>query len=58
VGGKRAYRTVAVPSADTAPQAQLASGSAVLSMSRQLGSAIGVAIRVALLGDRPSKDAG
>jgi len=45
-------------SADTAPQAQLASGSAVLSMSRQLGSAIGVAIRVALLGDRPSKDAG
>jgi hypothetical protein len=45
-------------SADTPPQAQLASGSAALSMSRQLGSAIGVAILVALLGDRPSKDAG
>jgi hypothetical protein len=41
-------------SADTPPQAQLASGSAVLSMSRQLGSAIGVAILVALLGDRPA----
>src|SRR6478672_10376608 len=41
-------------SADTAPQAQLASGSAVLSMSRQLGSAMGVAILVALLGDRPA----
>ena len=38
--------------ADAAPQAQLASGSAVLSMGRQLGSAVGVAVLVAVLGDR------
>jgi EmrB/QacA subfamily drug resistance transporter len=41
-------------SADAAPQAQLASGSAVLSMGRQLGSAVGVAVLVAVLGDRPA----
>jgi len=43
-------------SADAAPQAQLASGSAVLSMSRQLGTAVGVAVLVAVLGDRPAGD--
>lgn len=43
-------------SADAVPQAQLASGSAVLSMGRQLGSAVGVAVLVAVLGDRPAGD--
>jgi EmrB/QacA subfamily drug resistance transporter len=42
--------------ADAAPRAQLASGSAVLSMGRQLGSAVGVAVLVAVLGDRPAGD--
>jgi EmrB/QacA subfamily drug resistance transporter len=36
--------------ADAAPQAELASGSAVLATARQLGSALGVAIFVAVLG--------
>jgi EmrB/QacA subfamily drug resistance transporter len=40
-------------SADAAPRAQLASGSAVLAMSRQLGSAVGVAVLVAVLGNSP-----
>jgi MFS family permease len=40
-------------SADAAPRAQLASGSAVLAMSRQLGSAVGVAVLVAVLGTSP-----
>ena len=39
--------------ADAAPRAELASGSAVLSTARQLGSALGVAIFVAVLG-RPA----
>jgi hypothetical protein len=39
-------------SADAAPRAELASGSAVLAMGRQLGSALGVAIFVAVLGAR------
>jgi EmrB/QacA subfamily drug resistance transporter len=43
-------------SADAAPHAQLASGSAVLSMSRQLGSAVGVAVLVAVLGNHPAGD--
>ena len=43
-------------SADAAPPAQLASGSAVLSMGRQLGSAVGVAVLVAVVGDRPAGD--
>jgi hypothetical protein len=43
-------------SADAVPQAQLASGSAVLSMGRQLGSAVGVAVLIAVLGDRPAAD--
>ncbi len=41
-------------SADAAPQAELASGSAVLATARQLGSALGVAIFVAVLGARPA----
>jgi RimJ/RimL family protein N-acetyltransferase len=36
--------------ADTAPRSELASGSAVLATSRQIGSALGVAIFVAALG--------
>jgi hypothetical protein len=39
-------------SADAAPRAELASGSAVLATARQLGSALGVAIFVAVLGSR------
>ena len=41
-------------SADTTPRAELASGSAVLAMARQLGSALGVAIFVAVLGAHPA----
>ena len=41
-------------SADAAPRAELASGSAVLATARQLGSALGVAIFVAVLGGRPA----
>jgi hypothetical protein len=37
-------------SADSAPRAELASGSAVLATARQLGSALGVAIFVAVVG--------
>ena len=40
--------------AGAAPRAELASGSAVLAMARQLGSALGVAIFVAVLGARPA----
>jgi EmrB/QacA subfamily drug resistance transporter len=40
--------------ADAAPQAELASASAVLSTARQLGSALGVAIFVAVLGTGPA----
>jgi len=39
--------------ADAAPRAELASGSAVLATARQLGSALGVAIFVAMLGAHP-----
>jgi EmrB/QacA subfamily drug resistance transporter len=39
--------------ADAAPLAQLASGAAVLAMGRQLGSAVGVAVLVAVLGNSP-----
>jgi len=39
-------------SADGAPRAELASASAVLATARQLGSALGVAIFVAVLGTR------
>ena len=42
-------------SADAAPQAQLASGSAAPSMGRQLGSAVGVAVLVAVLGRPPGR---
>ena len=45
-------------SADAAPRAELASGSAVLATARQLGSALGVAIFVAVLGDRPGQRPG
>jgi MFS family permease len=41
--------------ADAAPRAELASGSAVLSMSRQVGSALGVALLVAVLGPHPTR---
>jgi RimJ/RimL family protein N-acetyltransferase len=43
-------------SAGAAPQAELASGSAVLATARQLGSALGVAIFVAVLGAHPATD--
>jgi EmrB/QacA subfamily drug resistance transporter len=43
-------------SAGAAPRAELASGSAVLATARQLGSALGVAILVAVLGARPARD--
>jgi MFS family permease len=39
-------------SADAAPRAELASGAAVLATTRQLGSALGIAIFVAALGGR------
>jgi EmrB/QacA subfamily drug resistance transporter len=41
--------------ADAAPRAELASGSAVLATARQLGSALGVAIFVAMLGAHPAR---
>jgi EmrB/QacA subfamily drug resistance transporter len=41
-------------SAGAAPPAELASGSAVLATARQLGSALGVAIFVAVLGTHPA----
>ena len=41
-------------SAAAAPQAELASGSAVLAMARQLGSALGVAIFMAVFGAHPA----
>lgn len=41
-------------SADAAPSAELASASAVLAMARQFGSALGVAIFVAVLGAEPT----
>jgi MFS family permease/GNAT superfamily N-acetyltransferase len=41
--------------AAAAPRAELASGSAVLATARQLGSALGVAIFVAILGAHPAR---
>ncbi len=41
--------------ADAVPRAELASGSAALAMARQLGSALGVAILVAVLGAHPAR---
>jgi RimJ/RimL family protein N-acetyltransferase len=43
-------------SADAAPRADLASGTAALATARQLGAALGVAIFVAVLGARPATD--
>ncbi len=43
--------------AGAAPRAELASGSAVLTMARQLGSAVGVAVLVAVLGANPTAGA-
>jgi EmrB/QacA subfamily drug resistance transporter len=43
-------------SAGAVPRAELASGSAVLAMARQFGSALGVAVFVAVLGARPAGD--
>ncbi len=45
-------------SADAAPRAELASGAAVLAMARQLGTALGVAIFVAVVGAHPAAVAG
>ena len=42
-------------SAAAAPRAELASGSAVLAMARQLGAALGVAIFVAVVGAHPAR---
>jgi hypothetical protein len=42
--------------AGAAPQADLASGSAVLATARQLGAAVGVAAFVAVLGGRAASD--
>jgi MFS family permease len=41
--------------ADAAPRAELASGSAVLATARQLGSALGIAIFVAVVGGREAR---
>jgi MFS family permease len=41
--------------AAAAPRSELASGSAVLTMSRQVGSALGVAVLVAVLGTHPAR---
>ena len=41
--------------ANSAPRAELASASAVLSIARQVGSALGVAILVAVLGSHPAR---
>jgi EmrB/QacA subfamily drug resistance transporter len=43
--------------ADAVPRTELASGSAVLAMGRQLGSALGVAVLVALIGPQPGGSA-
>ena len=43
-------------SADAAPRAELASGSAVLATARQIGAALGVSVFVAVLGVRPARD--
>jgi EmrB/QacA subfamily drug resistance transporter len=43
--------------AAAAPRAELASGSAVLTTARQLGSAVGVAVLVAVLGTHPATTA-
>ena len=45
-------------SADAAPRAELASGSAVLAMARQVGSALGVAVFVAVFGASPATGLG
>jgi EmrB/QacA subfamily drug resistance transporter len=42
--------------AAAAPHSELASGSAVLAMSRQVGSALGVALLVAVLGATPARN--
>jgi EmrB/QacA subfamily drug resistance transporter len=70
-GGGPAYTEVVLPSmllwgvanaliqpslfACAVPRGELASGSAVLATARQLGSALGVAIFVAMLGARPAR---
>ena len=43
-------------SADAAPRAELASGSAVLATARQIGAALGVAVFVAVLGAPPARE--
>jgi hypothetical protein len=53
--GAAAAPAQAIPGA-ALPAARLSTGSAVLNMSRQIGTALGVALLVAIIGEEPSRD--